>query len=45
MRFDLGTFINDFPYFLAIFDLPTFLPCPTLECPFLGGRIGSPYLP
>ena len=26
----LGTFINDVPHFLAIFDLPTYLPWPTL---------------
>ena len=25
-----GTFIDDVPRFLAIFDLPTYLPCPTL---------------
>ena len=25
----LGTFINDVPRFLTIFDLPTYLPCPT----------------
>ena len=39
-----GTSINDVPRFLAIFDLPTYLPCPTLTH-HIGGYLGPPYLP
>ena len=36
--------INDVPRFLAIFDLPTYLPCSTLTSDF-GGAILDPLLP
>ena len=41
-----GTSINDVPHFLAIFDLPTYLP--TLSYSIMshfGGYLGPPYLP
>ena len=40
---DKGTFINDVPRFLAIFDLSTYLVL-LYNVPFLG-YLGPPYLP